>query len=500
DGDKPSKDKGQSSGSEGDDIDQYDSLFLHNNDTNDCICENSKKLKKHNQLIKLMQFLMRLEEVYAPIKSIILITDPVPDVKGAFAMVSIDESHRSTQSHNLPKPSSAAFTAKTNNRSNSWSGSNNQTKILNRPNLVCTHCNMNGHTADRCFELVGYPPNFKRNSDTNRGSTSNNAILGSKDQSDGSSKIFTDDHYKRLMDLIDEKSGSSSMLQTSKLNMMVGHPNSTKALVTHVGSLKLTDKIVIHNVLVVPDYQVSLLLGHPSDQVLDILKHKLNFETNSKMDLCEVCHKTKQTREPFQISDHKTKNLGELVHLDVWGSIQGSKDQSDGSSKIFTDDHYKRRMDLIDEKSGSSSMPANIKVYSCWIIDSCASKHMTYTILNMFRIVDVSKLNMMVGHPNSTKALVTHVGSLKLTDKIVIHNVLVVPDYQVSLLLGHPSDQVLDILKHKLNFETNSKMDLCEVCHKTKQTREPFQISDYKTKNLGELVHLDVWGSIQGSK
>ncbi|GJX90501.1 RNA-directed DNA polymerase, eukaryota, partial [Tanacetum coccineum] len=77
----------------------------------------------------------------------------------------------------------------------------------------------------------------------------------------------------------------------------------TKALVTHVGSLKLTDKIVIHNVLVVPGYQDSVLktqvgignesnglLGHPSDQVLDILKQKLNFETNSKTNICEFCN------------------------------------------------------------------------------------------------------------------------------------------------------------------------------------------------------------------
>ncbi|GKD36363.1 hypothetical protein Tco_1251872 [Tanacetum coccineum] len=49
-------------------------------------------------------------------------------------------------------------------------------------------------------------------------------------------------------------------------------------------------------------------------------------------------------------------------------------------------------------------------------------------------IVDVSKLNMIIGHPNGTKALVTLVGSLKLTDKIVIHDVLVGPGYQVSLL------------------------------------------------------------------
>ncbi|GKE07508.1 ribonuclease H-like domain-containing protein, partial [Tanacetum coccineum] len=135
----------------------------------DCICENSKKLKKHNQLLKLMQFLMGLDEVYAPIRSIIHITDPIPDVKGAFATLSRDESHRSAQSHNVSKTGygNTAFVAKTNSRNNSCSNTNNNWfKRLNRLNLLCTHCNMNGHTAARCFELVRYPPNFKKRNGT----------------------------------------------------------------------------------------------------------------------------------------------------------------------------------------------------------------------------------------------------------------------------------------------------------------------------------------------
>ncbi|GJR41731.1 putative ribonuclease H-like domain-containing protein [Tanacetum coccineum] len=390
---------------------QYDSLV----NLPDCTYANSDKLKEHNQLLKLMQFLMGLDEVYAPIRSIILTTDPIPDVRGAFATLSRDESHRSTQSHSVPKigNGNTAFVARTNNRvnnnNNNWSGSNNHPRKLNRPNIVCTHCNMNGHTADRCFELTGYPPNFKKNTGPNKGSASNNVVSGNKDQS----HTFTDDQYKRLMSLISEKSGSSSI--------------------------------------------PANIAG-----------------TNCVISFC--------------------------------------------SSRLFN----------------HNSNISSYKIYIGWIIDSGASQHMTYTIINMFNIVDVSKLNMTVGHPNGTKALVTHIGSLKLTKNIVIYNVLVVPDYQVSLLsvhslskdnkfrvifdedtcviqdsvlktqvgtgnesnglLGHPSDQVLDILRHKLNFETNTKIDLCEVCHKAKQTREPFPISEHKTKSLGDLVHLDVWG------
>ncbi|GKC41822.1 hypothetical protein Tco_1059544 [Tanacetum coccineum] len=37
---------------------------------------------------------------------------------------------------------------------------------------------------------------------------------------------------------------------------------------------------------------------------------------------------------------------------------------------------------------------------------------MTYTIINMFNVVDVSKLNIIVGHPNGIEVVVTHVRSL----------------------------------------------------------------------------------------
>nr|GEW45373.1 putative Gag-polypeptide of LTR copia-type [Tanacetum cinerariifolium] len=60
-------------------------------------------------------------------------------------------------------------------------------------------------------------------------------------------------------------------------------------------------------------------LGHPADQVLDSLKTKLLFNANPTISPCEVYHKAKQTKEPFPLSDHKSRNVGELVHLDLWG-------------------------------------------------------------------------------------------------------------------------------------------------------------------------------------
>ncbi|GKB91118.1 putative retrotransposon gag domain, retrotransposon copia-like protein [Tanacetum coccineum] len=59
-----------------------------------CTCEAAEHFEKHNQLIKLMQFLMGLYDNYLAIKSNILTREPLPLVNVAFAIVSGEESHR----------------------------------------------------------------------------------------------------------------------------------------------------------------------------------------------------------------------------------------------------------------------------------------------------------------------------------------------------------------------------------------------------------------------
>ncbi|GJX29327.1 putative RNA-directed DNA polymerase, partial [Tanacetum coccineum] len=170
----------------------------------------------------------------------------------------------------------------------------------------------------------------------------------------------------------------------------VGHPNGTIAKINHVGNLKLTNNVVLFDVLVIPEYTVSLLsvnkmikdsklhvgfneydcviqdlkkeivlgtgsesgglyvfdvdckfpkvksnfsilcchvskcvwhkrLGHPSDQVLKVLKTSLKLTKPDHNDPCDICHFSKQTREPFPLSDHTSESLGDLIHLDLWG-------------------------------------------------------------------------------------------------------------------------------------------------------------------------------------
>ncbi|GKD06931.1 ribonuclease H-like domain-containing protein [Tanacetum coccineum] len=202
-----------------------------------------------------------------------------------------------------------------------------------------------------------------------------------------------------------------------------------------------------------------------------------------------------------------------------------------------------------------------------WIIDSGANQHLTTSTIGMINVLDISNLNITIGHPNCTIATISHVGDLRLSNNVILYDVLVVPSYCVSLLsvnklikdsklfvgfyedkcyiqdldkgitlgtgsesrglylfndtknkslgtvntvlafnvskdlwhnrLGHPADQVLNVLKNDLNLSKNTSVSVCETCHRSKQTREPFPLSDHKSVKPDELCRARYRGSSQ---
>ncbi|GKG30269.1 hypothetical protein Tco_0420167, partial [Tanacetum coccineum] len=69
---------------------QYDAMI----ELPKCVCNASEGFKKHNQLLKLMQFLIGLDDSYMQIRSTILSREVLPDVKSAYVTIFSEESHR----------------------------------------------------------------------------------------------------------------------------------------------------------------------------------------------------------------------------------------------------------------------------------------------------------------------------------------------------------------------------------------------------------------------
>ncbi|GJW06676.1 putative RNA-directed DNA polymerase [Tanacetum coccineum] len=205
--------------------------------------------------------------------------------------------------------------------------------------------------------------------------------------------------------------------------------------------------------------------------------------------------------------NNKKRNTGSwsIGNNDTRGGFVSNADGKTSVSPVsFSNEQMLKLMSLLNDKS-STIANANM---------AGTNQHMTNSVKNMFNLVDVSGLKLTVGHPNGTLAKITHVGNLKLNNDVILFDVLVVPDYTVSLLsvnklikdskLNVSFDEsncyIQDLKKGKvlgtgsLNLN-HIKHDLpCEVCHKAKQSREPFPFSETKSTILGQLIHLDVWG------
>ncbi|GKC43341.1 ribonuclease H-like domain-containing protein, partial [Tanacetum coccineum] len=151
-----------------------------------------------------------------------------------------------------------------------------------------------------CFKLIGYPPDFgKRNnsSNTNQNNQNFNKRLISNNNSTGSSSTFSDEQISKLLSLIKENSlGDKGIgvqanmtgvnqhltytdeklvntIDISYLGTKVSHPNGTEALITNVGNLNLTNFLTLYDVLVVPEYSVTLVSVHKDDNSLNAHDH-----------------------------------------------------------------------------------------------------------------------------------------------------------------------------------------------------------------------------------
>ncbi|GJW48067.1 ribonuclease H-like domain-containing protein [Tanacetum coccineum] len=292
-----------------------------------CDCDANKKLETHNKLMKLMQFLMGLDECYMSVRSSLLTRDPLPKVKDAYVIVSREESHRG-----IPESSSVIET-----KLNATSFAAKSSTILK--GVITMNCGMIGHTIERCYELIGYPPGFKKVNNLIKQigfkqnfNANSDVKTNDKQQSAGSQKIsssFTPEQMKKLLSLINETSSGSvhanmavvsgycvsllsvnKMIKDSKLFVSFDEEKCyiqdlKKEIILGTGSesgglylFDLQSDKNIGNISMIHAFNVSKSLwhsrlGHPVDQVLVVLKDELKLSKNTNVSACEVCHRAK---------------------------------------------------------------------------------------------------------------------------------------------------------------------------------------------------------------
>ncbi|GKA99521.1 hypothetical protein Tco_0827515 [Tanacetum coccineum] len=201
---------------------EFDILTKHT----PCSCDAKAELGKHNQLMKLMQFLMGLDEVYKLIRSSLLTQPELPDVRDDFVIIYREESHRGL-------------------------GSTFRVQNPQYNSLSCKNRGMKGHTIDRCFELIGYPNGFKKNSNGNTSNSNNKGYSNNNDRGGSSNNVqvqklsgslpFTNDQIAKLMSLICEKgnfgvqANMAGLLHEKFYNSLGSAPNRCSVVWARLG-------------------------------------------------------------------------------------------------------------------------------------------------------------------------------------------------------------------------------------------------------------------------
>nr|GEY66031.1 hypothetical protein [Tanacetum cinerariifolium] len=107
-----------------------------------------KKISFINDIIKLMQFLMGLDDVYQAIRSSLLTREPLLDVKIAFSLISKEESYKgSFTGSDGTKFYVFATKSPGNNTYNKKNQNKNSNVIYANPN-----CGLPGHSIEKCYK------------------------------------------------------------------------------------------------------------------------------------------------------------------------------------------------------------------------------------------------------------------------------------------------------------------------------------------------------------
>ncbi|CAL9023896.1 unnamed protein product [Prunus brigantina] len=207
------------------------------NDSPSCSCGAMKKHHEKEERNALMQFLMGLNESYSAVRGQILLMNPLPSLRRAYALVSQEEKQRELGSARVVTESAAMVvrSSQQQQRANNNQRPNiSQQHQQSRPNqllhnssfsqqsLLCSHCGDTNHVVETCWKLHGYPSWHKLHK--SGGGNNNSKGGGGRNKSSSANHVdanpsfydvkavmpnLTNQQYKQICSVLKEKESGS---------------------------------------------------------------------------------------------------------------------------------------------------------------------------------------------------------------------------------------------------------------------------------------------------
>ncbi|XP_019228551.1 PREDICTED: uncharacterized protein LOC109209690 [Nicotiana attenuata] len=133
-----------------------------------CTCGENKKVEEEQ---KVYQFLMGLNETYLQVRSNTIMLKILPSMNIVYSILLSDEKQRQVSSASHFSSSSTSFNV-------GFSKQNFHSKLsFDSPKscVTCKYCKKQGHTTEKCYKSLGFPPNFKFSKGTSLRKMASNA-------------------------------------------------------------------------------------------------------------------------------------------------------------------------------------------------------------------------------------------------------------------------------------------------------------------------------------
>ena len=131
-----------------------------------CTCEGLQQIHTHQEFEYVMSLLMGLNDSFSQIWGQILLSDPLPSIGNVFSLILQEEAQREIVVTHSPTNALDNIAFSVNSASKNQYD-NTKGKYIKKERPKCAHCDMLGHTKDKCYKLVGYPPNYFKNHTNN---------------------------------------------------------------------------------------------------------------------------------------------------------------------------------------------------------------------------------------------------------------------------------------------------------------------------------------------
>lgn len=212
-------------------------------DASSCTCSAQQDRQK------LMQFLMGLNESYSAARGQILLMNPLPSVRQAYASICQEEKQRQLGTTHASDSHGGAAMAVRNNRPNHSNRQGRDHSFNNFPSAQlsdpdrrrmgsskgrpeCTHCGDIGHFVETCWKIIGYPPGHPKHKfnrpkiDRSRGRSANQVSDGqTKDEERLLNSALTEVQLQQLINALSAKEKEEAK---HKANSAVAKPGLSR--------------------------------------------------------------------------------------------------------------------------------------------------------------------------------------------------------------------------------------------------------------------------------